>query len=243
MNDLTVSEKYFEKLCAAKSIKCVRIPESTSKSADYRVSFDSLTLIVEIKELAPNHEDEYLSKAWDAPESPAICVSGSSDELSDDDDMLQLPPMCAPVSRVRGLLNNGYSQIKQSSEGKWPAMIVVYNNAGVWNRIDTFTIARAMFGNYGIKYKLQSGQAINVTGQGYFGGQEVTETASRSLSAVGVLKRAVGTERLKFSCYHNPFASIPIKPDVLKQLADVQYLHPNPHRKGFIPWKPREIEI
>jgi len=37
-------------------------------------------------------------------------------------------------------------------------MIVVYNNSGDWNWIDTFAVAKAMFGSYGIVLGLQPNQ-------------------------------------------------------------------------------------
>jgi hypothetical protein len=133
----TKSELHFEKLCANKDIVCKRIPEATTKSADYRVSLCSTTLITEVKQLDPNDEDKKLGEVWGTPQSPGAI---------------------APSDRVQGLLQDGYRQVKQSSEGKWPTMIVVYNNSGEWNWIDTFTVVKAMFGSYGIVLGLQSNE-------------------------------------------------------------------------------------
>jgi len=218
----TISELNFEKLCATKGFECERIPESNVKTADYRLSLDAVTIITEVKQLDPNEEDKKLSDVWGTPQSPGT-------------------GMVAPSDRVQGLLNDGYSQIKRSADGKWPAMIVVYNNSGSWNWIDTFTVAKAMFGSYGIVLGLKPDQTIDEIGRGYLGQRKVTKDSFRSLSAVGVLESRDGG-LLKFSCYHNPFASMPIEPGVLATLADVQYTHPNPHDRGFVPWKPKRIE-
>jgi hypothetical protein len=64
--------------------------------------------------------------------------------------------MGAPVAG--GPLEQAYPQVKCSSEGKWHTMIVVYNNSGDWNWIDTFAVAKAMFGSYGIVLGLQPNQ-------------------------------------------------------------------------------------
>ena len=199
---------------------CERIPESTTKTADYRVSIGSITLIAEVKQLDPNDEDKRLGKVWGTPQSPGAV---------------------APSDRVQGLLNDGYSQVKRSSEGKWPTMIVVYNNSGDWNWIDTFTVAKAMFGSYGIVLGLQPDQMIAEIRRGYLGQRKVTKDTFRSLSAVGVLRHA-GSERLEFCCYHNPFANVPIEPISLVRLANVQYVHPNPHARGFVQWEPIRVE-
>lgn len=114
MSIRTISEIHFEKLCAKRGVMCERIPESTTKrarTADYRVSFDSVTLIIEVKQLDSNDADKRLGEVWNTRQSPTF----------------------APSNRVQGLLEDGYPQVKRSSEGKWPTMIVVYNNSGERN--------------------------------------------------------------------------------------------------------------
>jgi hypothetical protein len=97
-----------------------------------------ITLITEVKQLDPTDEDRKLAKVWGTPGSPGAL---------------------APSDRVQGLLDDGYPQVKRSSEGKWPTMIVVYNNSSDWNWIDTFTVAKAMFGSYGFVLGLRANQA------------------------------------------------------------------------------------
>lgn len=221
MSNRTISEIHFEKLCAKKNVVCERIPVSTAKSADYRVSFGSVTLVIEVKQLDLSAEDKRLGEVYGTQESDCAV---------------------APSDRVQGLLNDGYAQVKRSSEGKWPTMIVVYNNSGDWNWIDTFTIAKAMFGSYGIVLGLRPDQTIDEIGRGYLGHRKVTKDTFRSLSAVGVLKHT-GAEALELCCYHNPFANVLIEPALLAKLAGAQYVHPNPHERGFVPWEPKHIEI
>lgn len=220
MSNRTISEVHFETLCANRGVVCERIPESVAKTADYRVSLGSTTLITEVKQLDPNDEDRKLAEVWGTPQSPGAV---------------------APSDRIQGLLDDGYSQVKRSSEEKLPTMIVVYNNSGAWNWIDTFTVAKAMFGSYGIVLGLQPDQTIDEVGRGYLGQRRVTKNTFRSLSAVGVLDSGNSAE-LKLFCYHNPFANVPIEPAVLANIANAQYVHPNPHERGFVAWEPRQIE-
>jgi hypothetical protein len=56
-----------------------------------------------------------------------------------------------------------------------------------------------------------------------------------------VLKR-LREDGVALECYHNPFAHVPIAPSVIAGLADIQYIHPNPHDRGFIHWEPNKIE-
>ena len=120
-------------------------------------------------------------------------------------------------------------------------MIAVYNNSGRWNWIDTFTVAKAMFGEFGVVLGLQTNRTVAVVGQGYLGQRKITKDTFRSLSVVGVLKQ-MGADAPVLDCYHNPFAHIPVEPTLLAYLADKQYMHPNPHDRGFAPWKPKKIE-
>ena len=184
------------------------------------MSLSQLTLITEVKQLCPNGEDNKLSEVWGSPGSP-----GAE----------------APSNRVQGLLGKGYPQVKRSSEGKWLTMIVVYNNSGPWNWIDTFTVSKAMFGSFGSEYGLKANHSIAVTGHGYLGQRKVTKNTFRHLSVVGVLER-VGAKSIALNCYHNPFAKIPVEPTLLKTLADEQYIHTNPHDRGFVPWEPKRIK-
>lgn len=219
MSIATISEELFEKLCAAQGFNCSRIPENSNenaKTADYVVSLGSLALITEVKQLDPNDKDKKLAEVWGTENSPG---------------------MVAPSNRIQGLLEEGYPQVKISSEKTYPTMIVVYNNSGRWNYIDTFTVAKAMFGSYGIVLGLQSNQTIAVTGQGYLGKRKVTKNTFRSLSVVGVLKHGQ-SDTLIVDCYHNPFALIPINPSLLAGLANEQYMHTNPHERGFVSWEP-----
>lgn len=220
MSDRTISEELFEKLCSARGVECARIPATTEKTADYRVSLRSLTLITEIKQIDPNDKDKKLAEVWGTAESPGSV---------------------APSNRIQGLLKEGYPQIKRSSEHRCPTMIVVYNNSGDWNWIDTFTVSKAMFGSYGIILGQQPDQTVAVAGHGYLGKRKVTKNTLRSLSVVGILKR-VRADVVALECYHNPFANVPVDPSLLADLAEEQYIHMNPHDRGFIPWEPKKIE-
>lgn len=98
-----------------------------------------------------------------------------------------------------------------------------------------------MFGLFGFVYGLKSDNTISVTGHGYFGKRKLTKDTFRNLSVVGVLKR-IGTKQIDLSCYHNPFALRPVEPTQLNSIADEQYIHPDPHIRGFVSWEPEKIE-
>jgi hypothetical protein len=125
-----------------KGVVCERVAETIEKNPNYRVLIPPMELITEVKQLDPNNEHERLSKIWGTPQSP-----GGHDA----------------TRRVRDKLAEGYHQVKRLSGGKFPTMIVVYNNAGEWNLLSKFTITTAMFGSYGFVYELQPDRSIEVT--------------------------------------------------------------------------------
>lgn len=216
VNMRTTSEELFERLCAQKCIDYVRIPEGTAKTADYQLKLGRVTLITEVKQLDPSPEEQHIAETWGTQ---------------------QCPGAVAPSDRVQGLLEEGYPQIKRSAKGQWPAMIVVFNNSGEWNWIDSFTVSKAMFGSFGFVLTLQPNQTVAMTGHGYMGRRKLTKNSCRALSVVGVLKHAQANV-LALDCYHNPFATFPVDPAVLSTIADVQFAHPNPHDREFIQWQP-----
>ena len=206
-----------------RGVVCERIPETIAKSPDYRVLIPPMELITEVKQLDPNNEDERLSKIWGTPQSPGAFSA---------------------TRRVRDKLAEGYRQVNRLSEGKLPTMIVVYNNAGEWNLLSKFTITTAMFGSYGFVYESQPDRSIEVIRRGHLGNRKVTKGTLRSLSAVGVLEhKEIGSEELEQCCYHNPFAQVPIEPNLFAELASNQYSYDNPHEGTNVRWEPKRIKI
>ena len=223
VSNYTKSEKYFEKLCMNRGVVCKRIPETIAKSPDYRVWIPPMVLITEVKQLNPNKKDEKHRKTWGTPQSPGA---------------FSVP------KRVRDKLAEGYRQVKRLSGGKFPTMIVVYNNAGEWNLLSKFTIKTAMFGSYGVEFESLPDRSIEVIRRGHFENRKVTKETLRYLSVVGVLERKeTGSENLELCCYHNPFAKVPIEPNLLAELASNQYCFDDPHKGRDVQWEPKRIEI
>jgi hypothetical protein len=127
---------------------------------------------------------------------------------------------------VQQQIADSYTQLKVSSEGKYPTMLVLYNNAGILNWIDSFTISKAMFGSFGMKlgFTKEPDTHIVVVKQGFFGNRKITKESCRALSVVAVMNDSCG-KNVKLCAYHNPFAAAPIATKSLSQLASSQFLH------------------
>ena len=149
---LTASEALFERLCAARGVPVSRIATTNTRTADYRLALGTTTCVAEVKQLDETAEDRQMATHWGTHHSDGAV---------------------APSGRVRGLLQDAYPQIKASAAGTAPGMIVLENNTGPWNRIDTFTVSKAMFGSFGFVLGLTQGSTISMKGHGYLGKRTV----------------------------------------------------------------------
>jgi hypothetical protein len=215
----TESESLFELLCAAKDVPCERVPEGATSTHDYNLTLDSGVVATEVKQIDPNDADEARNK----PENRNLEAG-------------------APVDRVRKLISKAYRQLKVPMRAQVPCLLVLYNNAGLVNWIDGFTVTTAMFGRFAFDLALCTDGVMRVAGHGFRGGRKMTSNSCRGLSAVAVLERE-GRGRVTLTAYHNPFATVPLASTQLAELAEEQYRHDGPHGRGFVRFAPSMIEI
>lgn len=216
----TISENLFEALCGTRGIRCERVPVGKGKTPDYEIVLGFQRLAVEVKQLDSNGKDERINQVLDAGADFDGVVS--------------------PAQRVRDQIARGYRQLKAAAREGQPCLLVIYNNAGFLNFIDSFAVTTAMFGTYGVRLALTPQDEIRVVGQHFMGNRRVTRNSCKQLSAVGVLKDA-RSGSLRLEVYHNPFALVPVDSSVMALLASSQFRHPNPHDGAFVPWEPAEI--
>jgi len=219
MDKLTTSEALFEELCAQRNIEFERIRRDDGKTADYFAKFGEACVAVEIKQIDMNQVDKKRLAQLQNGE-----VVGSA----------------APAQRVKKAIESGYPQLKRSCNGKYPGIIVIYNNAGFINHIDAFTVSKAMYGSFAIGMQFIKDQLF-LTSQRYRGGRKVTKNSLTGLSAVAVL--SIDNEgRPRLVAYHNPFAKRPVAVDDFQKIAEEQYIHRNPDGAPIVSWEPARIE-
>lgn len=217
----TISEELFAALCITRSIQCERLPEGDAVTADYRLLLGDVEVYVEVKQLNPNDRDR--RRAAESAHSG------------------RTPLLMAPTRRVRDQITKAYRQLKAYAKCGHSCIIVLYNNSGTLNYIDSFTVTSAMFGVYGVRVTLNDSRIVRHVGHGFLGGRKVTRNECRGISAVCVVERTGMAEELKLTAYHNPFATQPIATQVLALLASEQFRHDEPHEGQFVPPFPIEI--
>lgn len=217
----TLSEALFKEHCTARGVPWHRIEEGEKKVADFELSLHGGTAIAEVKQLDPNKQDLAREAAMRAGEV------GSGH---------------APSGRLRNLLADAYQQIKPYSSRGLPAIVICYNNAGILNHIDNFTVTRAMFGGMAAYVALGQDGHIHHTGQGFTGQRKVTRNSCRGISAVCTLSTpAKGITKL--IAYHNPYAANPLSPHALRTLADAQFGYDDPHAGRNVQLLAYELEV
>ena len=220
MTQTTISETLFETLCCERSVPCTRIATTTHKTPDYEVILGTQRVLVEVKQLDPNADDRRIHKALD--------------------EGTEIGGVASPAPRLRQQIASAYRQLKTAAREGQPCLVVIYNNSGILNFIDSFTVTTAMFGKYGVRLGLGSAGIVQETGRGFMGNASVTRNTCKSLSAVCVLKNA-RSGSLRLEAYHNPFALVPIDQKVLAFLAASQFRHPDPHNGIVVHWEPESV--
>lgn len=219
---LTKSEQLFERLCQTRGITFRRIPEGKTKTPDYMLTLSSGDVLVEVKQLDENDEDRMINRAL-------LCGE-------------ETPGVECPSDRVRHKIAEAYVQLKAYCRAGLPAGIILYNNAGHLTYMDSWTVTKAMFGDYGYRTGIPtlSGGHIVTLGAGFMERRKVTKNTSRVLSFVAVMKEGP-KDVLGLEVYHNPFAVVRLDPLRLSLLATEQFIHANPHDGKYVCWQPARI--
>jgi hypothetical protein len=217
MSIATASELLFEAHCRRRGLVPERLPVSSQKTADYGLVIVTSTFVIELKQ----------------KEAESVSPLGV-DEAENQDGVI------APSAWVRKQIGDAYTQLRNSALGIHPTILVLYNNAGLIHWLDAFCVSKGMFGAMGLQLALID-EKIEVVRQGFFEGRKLTRASCRSLSVVAILREASGGQT-ELDAYHNPFASVPAKPELLAKLASAQFMHPDPHKGAIVAWQPVRLE-
>jgi hypothetical protein len=196
MINVTISELLFEQFCEQNSIPFSRIIPQDYKTADYEVYLDGNLVIVEVKQINPNKDDEkYRLKIR---QQGVIAYWEKSGR------------------RVTLKIGSAKQQLKSNSQGKHPAILVLYDNVPI-KSIDHDDIITAMYGQESINiawpedYKNIAPEILNVK----LGTDSMfTRTHNTTFSGIALLYKTGDNIRLDF--FHNIYARCPINPSWLR---------------------------
>jgi hypothetical protein len=217
MSDMTVSEVLFEQFCQDNSIPYSRVEQGEFKTPDYDVDFGGHRVIVEVKQINPNEDDERLR---DQVRSRGAAAGW--DESG---------------RRVRLKISSAKKQLKAGSQGQYSTILVLYDNVPVGS-LDADDIKTAMYGPETIKLLVPDDpedERVKIENVGLGSERKFTPTQNTTFSAIALLFEFGGA--LRFSIFHNLHAKHPITPSWLRR-DTVRHFELGPQVQGTFPeWR------
>lgn len=191
MSQKTQSESLFEKFCEDHGIRYSRIVPSNQLTHDYDIYLGSQKIVCEVKQIDLNEEERAYRR-------------GEVERLS---------PW--PGNRVRNRIKDAAPQIKARAKGKYPGLLVIYNNVEYRELVSGVSVLTAMYGEETVVIDVPDDPKREPLFRNVvFGGKrKMTPEDNTSVSAVAVLRCAAGTTRL--CIYHNVYAAISLNPNLL----------------------------
>lgn len=187
---MTEAEKLFEELCDNSGWQWRRISVSEDegeKRPDYEIRLQSERfMVVEVKQFDPN------------PAERAVLEQKVRVFRTE------------PGDRIRKAVRSGAGQLKTLSEGRRPALLVVYDNVGVRMHTHSYAVLTAMRGLDVVPVLVPSDPAKPPVFQDQRSGpkKKLTKKAHTSISAIAVL--CVTESGAELVVYHNPHAKVPL---------------------------------
>lgn len=187
----TRSELLFREFCQQAGWRARRVPTQDRqhrRMPDFVVGRCFRRLAVEVKQVDPNSHDLEQQRRLDAG---GIATCGGE-----------------PGARLRDHLKEGSAQIKSLTNGRWPGMIVLFDNTALEAYVDSYHIKVAMHGLEQVVFELTGHDSpISRFSIYRFGPKRrMTSTAGTSVSAVAHMRRgAAGTIHL--DVFHNEHSS------------------------------------
>lgn len=191
----TESEDLFERFCDENAIPWERIPTAAEPTPDYVIQLGASPVVCEIKQI---EQSEAERKAWQDSVKPGVSA------------------IFSPPNQLRPKLKN-LRQLRAASAAGQPTILVVYNHLSTPWALDQRHVCEALFGDIVFVETLRTDDGSYDTLDGQIatgGGRGVTPEHNTSLSAVAVLEFEADVLRLRV--YHNPFAAVVLKPELLE---------------------------
>ena len=194
----TFSETAFEMFCESAGLVLSRIPEGTKKTPDYLLTLGRREIVVEIKQTEKNKEEEESDRVLAA--TGVGLVTGGT-----------------PGAKVRAMIAAASPQIKARTEGRRPSLLVLFDRGMVAGYCDPYHVRVGMYGLEQLVVALPLDRSERPVARGWKHGpkRKMTPDSNTSISAIGVLFVTGPDQPFRLAVYHNDFAAVPLKPDVL----------------------------
>ena len=197
MSEKTVSEFLFEQFCNENSIPYSRIETQDYKTPDYDVYFGGQLVAIEIKQIDSNEDDiKHLKQ---------LRLRG------------RVGIREIPGRRVRIKIDSAKKQLELRTQGKYPAVLVLYNNVPI-GYIDSNDIKTAMYGSESGSILIPDDPedtSIYIESISLGSGRKFTPNHNTTISAIALLYKF--GEIIRLSIFHNIHAKCPFDPSWLRR--------------------------
>jgi len=206
---MTTSERWFEQFCAVRGVQCERVPEGTSKTPDYLLNIGGQVVVVEVKEITRNEEEQ---------ESDRLRAERGYGEVTGN----------TPGDRVRKKINDSSEQIKARTQGRYPSLLVLcdiaFGAGQVARHVDPYNVRAGMYGleQIHIAVPRDPAEGLQIGGTTFGPKRKMTDKHNTSISAIGVLWTESANE-IRLTVYHNKFAAIPLDVRLLSSFGIPQF--------------------
>jgi hypothetical protein len=203
----TLSEELFEQLCKVRGVRFEPIPRTKIfRTPDYRIWLNKTEeVIIEVKQLDLTKEDlrliEDIRKGREIPSG--FRATGHI--------------------RIRNIITNAHTQLKNFSKGLHPAIIVVYDNTEGLSHLDYEDVLNGMYGDETVivDFSDNTESGAGLLGHQFGGHRKLTPYHNRVVSAVALLNFKSNTASLYL--FHNIYAEIRLQPEIAWKIADKQF--------------------
>lgn len=195
---ITQSEKLFEKFCENNCIPFLRIATGKSRTPDYEIylrrrwiGFPRHKVIVEIKEITPNPEEQ---KAKKILVTTKMCFS-----------------KIVPGERVRKKISDASPQLRLLTKGRHPGLLVLYDVGFAVGHLDAYQIRVGMYGfeTLVITTPPDFRESPHLVARKYGPRRKCTKKSNTSVSAIAVFRTSQMGD-ISVSVYHNVYAAVPL---------------------------------
>jgi len=215
----TKSEVLFLDYCGLRGYAAKRIsqPEDSGRFPDYEVLIDKNRIIVEVKELCANPEDEKVAKSIEENRIELLTYDGGR--------------------RVRTHIEDAERQLRRYENEHCPSIIVLYDNITMngspvhptdfcIHPLAPYSIDVGMFGLHAANVRIHPDGRTESLGDTRASGRTLRDTKRTLVSAVAVLYE-FPDYGLRLAIYHNYYAQNPLPKSLFIDPKDCQFEKPD----------------
>ena len=202
----TESEKLFEAFCNNNGLQFERVSPGVTKTPDYIIEINGIKIVVEVKQIELNDEEERLLKQFEKGE-PVVFTS-------------------TPGDRVRSKIRAASPQLRILAKGKYPGVLILYNSLpfAAGDPTQPYHIKTGMFGLETFiltKLPIIGKGDPQIIDKKFGPKRQMTEDHNKTISAIGDMRRTKESG-IELFIYHNHFAPIPLPVGVFSKIDNVK---------------------